>query len=240
MPLLPNHPIKNLSHQASQGEEPWCPSSWPQAISSFCSSPLPYRNIAQFRFMTDTPRPAPFYDGQWNLIYLPGIIMSGSVSKAKPSGWFQKQGSLNFQFMSISNTDGQPQRLYARVVGVEAAKGQALSIDNEGAMKATYSPIKRITSSLSLLGPSRGLADPSLDKTAFQRGGQGRKGIGLIGTGAARRLHLRPWDSVTTAQRGKCMVRLPPKGARLICLRTRHFFSRRIVSELMHLSPAQG
>ncbi len=129
---------------------------------------------------------APLYDGKKNLIYAPGLILSGTVVKAKPSGWFQKQGLLKFQFTSISNTDAEPQRLYARVIGVEAAKSEALSIDSEGAMKATYSPIKMIASSLSLLGPSRGLADSSLDKTAFQRGGQGRKGIGLIGTGAAQ------------------------------------------------------
>ncbi len=129
---------------------------------------------------------APFYDDQQKLIYPAGLVLSGNVTQANPARWFQKQGSLNFQFTSVTSTQGELQRIDARVSGVEAGKGQALSIDDEGAMKVTYSTLKRITAPLSLIGPSRGLADPSRDKTAFQRGGQGRKGFGLAGTGAAQ------------------------------------------------------
>jgi hypothetical protein len=39
---------------------------------------------------------------------------------------------------------------------------------------------------LSLVGPSRAIADTSLDKTAWARAGEGNKGFGLLGAGAAQ------------------------------------------------------
>jgi hypothetical protein len=44
----------------------------------------------------------------------------------------------------------------------------------------------RLLAPVSLIGPSRAVADTTQQKTAWSRAGEGRKGFGLLGAGAAQ------------------------------------------------------
>jgi hypothetical protein len=61
-----------------------------------------------------------------------------------------------------------------------------LSVGQEGEIKATTSTFERVLAPVSLIGPSRGVADSATQKTAWSRAGEGRKGFGLLGAGAAQ------------------------------------------------------
>jgi hypothetical protein len=61
-----------------------------------------------------------------------------------------------------------------------------LDVGKEGEIKATTSTFARLLAPVSLIGPSRAVADSSLQKTAWSRSGEGRKGFGLLGAGAAQ------------------------------------------------------
>jgi hypothetical protein len=74
----------------------------------------------------------------------------------------------------------------ATVAGVEAAGGQRLAVGQEGDLKATTSRLAQLRAPVSLIGPSRALSDPSVNKTAWSRAGEGNKGFGLLGAGAAQ------------------------------------------------------
>jgi hypothetical protein len=74
----------------------------------------------------------------------------------------------------------------ATVAGIEAPGGQRLAVGEEGHVKATTSTLSRVRAPLSLVGPSRAVADSTVDKTAWARAGQGSKGYGLLGAGAAQ------------------------------------------------------
>jgi len=53
-------------------------------------------------------------------------------------------------------------------------------------VKATTSTFSRLRAPISLIGPSRAVADTTVDKTAWSRAGEGNKGFGLLGAGAAQ------------------------------------------------------
>jgi hypothetical protein len=53
-------------------------------------------------------------------------------------------------------------------------------------VKAPTSTFFRLRAPVSLIGPSRAVADTSVDKTAWARAGEGNKGFGLLGAGAAQ------------------------------------------------------
>lgn len=74
----------------------------------------------------------------------------------------------------------------ATVAGIEAPGGQRLAVGQEGHVKATTSTFSRLRAPVSLIGPSRAVADTSVDKTAWARAGQGSRGFGLLGAGAAQ------------------------------------------------------
>jgi len=104
----------------------------------------------------------------------------------------KKNGELLFSFHSAQTPDGITTGMRATVAGIEAPGGQRLAVGQEGHVKATTSTFSRLRAPVSLIGPSRAVADPSVDKTAWARAGQGSKGFGLLGAGAAQ-------ASVTTA-----------------------------------------
>jgi hypothetical protein len=74
----------------------------------------------------------------------------------------------------------------ATVAGVESPGGQRLAVGQEGHVKATTSTFSRLRAPVSLIGPSRAVSDNTLDKTAWSRAGEGNKGFGLLGAGAAQ------------------------------------------------------
>jgi hypothetical protein len=98
----------------------------------------------------------------------------------------KKNGQLLFSFRSAQTPGSATTDMIATVVGIQAAGSQRLAVGLEGNVRATTSLFSRLRAPVSLVGPSRAVADLSLDKTAWSRAGEGRTGFGLIGAGAAQ------------------------------------------------------
>jgi hypothetical protein len=128
----------------------------------------------------------PYYNSAHLLLYPAGTKLKGTVSKAKSADWMKKNGALLFSFHSALTPDGTTSGLNATVAEVEAAGYQGLVIGEEGDVKATTSLFTQLRAPLSLIGPSRAVADSTVDKTAWSRAGEGHKGFGLVGAGAAQ------------------------------------------------------
>jgi len=130
--------------------------------------------------------PRPYYNQDHVLVYPAGTKLEGTVTKAVAAGWMKKNGGLLFSFHSAQTPDGTTTEMFATVAGVQAAGGQRLSVGLEGDVKATTSSFSRLRAPISLIGPSRAVADNTVDKTAWSRAGEGNKGFGLLGAGAAQ------------------------------------------------------
>ncbi len=124
----------------------------------------------------------PYYNADHFLLYPAGIKLEGTVSKAKSAGWMKRNGALLFSFHSVLTPDGATSSLSATVIEVEAAGYQSLAIGQEGDIKATASLLTQLRAPLSLISPSTSLTD----STAWSRTGNGDKGFGLLGAGAAQ------------------------------------------------------
>jgi hypothetical protein len=129
---------------------------------------------------------APYYSSDHVLLYPAGAIVEGTVTKATGAGWLKKNGELLFAFHSVRTSEGISGDMEATVAGVEIPGGGQLSVGKEGELKATTSRLSQITAPISLIGPSRAAVDPTVNKTAWSRAGEGRKGFGLLGAGAAQ------------------------------------------------------
>src|SRR5882762_9008577 len=130
--------------------------------------------------------PRPYYNQEHVLLYPAGTKLEGTVTRAIAAGWMKKNGELLFSFHSAQTPDGTTTEMKATVAGIEAPGGQRLAVGQEGHVKATTSTFSRLRAPVSLIGPSRAVADTSVDKTAWARAGQGSKGFGLLGAGAAQ------------------------------------------------------
>ena len=128
----------------------------------------------------------PYYQGDHQLIYPSGTRITGTVQKASSAGWMKKNGSVVFAFRSVQMPDGTTSELRSTVGGIQAESSEGLEVGKEGEIKATTSTFARILAPVSLVGPSRAVSDMSLQKTALSRSGEGRKGFGLLGAGAAQ------------------------------------------------------
>jgi hypothetical protein len=128
----------------------------------------------------------PYYNSDHVLVYPSGTKLQGTVTTATAAGWMKKNGQLLFSFHSAQTPDGTTTEMIATVAGIQAAGGQRLAVGQEGNVRATTSLFSRLRAPVSLIGPSRAVADSSLDKTAWSRAGEGRKGFGLLGAGAAQ------------------------------------------------------
>jgi hypothetical protein len=128
----------------------------------------------------------PYYQGDHQLMYPAGTKISGTVQKASPTGWMKKNGSVVFAFRSISMPDGTTKAIQSTVGGIQAESSEGLEVGKEGEIKATTSPLARFLAPVSLIGPSRAVADNSLVKTAWSRSSEGRSGFGVLGAGAAQ------------------------------------------------------
>jgi hypothetical protein len=128
----------------------------------------------------------PYYGSDHALLYPAGAIVEGTVTKATGAAWLKKNGELMFSFHSVRTPEGISSNVEATVAGVEIPGGRQLAVGEEGELKATTSRLSQITAPLSLIGPSRAAADSTLNKTAWSRASEGRKGFGLIGAGAAQ------------------------------------------------------
>jgi hypothetical protein len=128
----------------------------------------------------------PYYNSDHVLLYPAGTKLEGTVTKAIAAGWMKKNGELLFSFHSSQTPDGTTTYMIATVAGIQAAGGQRLVVGQEGNVRATTSLFSRLRAPLALVGPSRAVADSSVDKTAWSRAGEGSKGFGLLGAGAAQ------------------------------------------------------
>ena len=128
----------------------------------------------------------PYYQADHQLLYPAGTKISGTVQKASAAGWMKKNGSIVFAFRTVQTPDGTTGDIRSTVGGIEAERSEGLDIGKEGEVRATTSTFARILAPVSLIGPSKGLADTSTQKTAWSRAGEGRKGFGLLGAGAAQ------------------------------------------------------
>jgi hypothetical protein len=128
----------------------------------------------------------PYYQADHQLLYPAGTKITGMVEKSSSAGWMKKNGSIVFAFRTVQTPDGTTGAIRSTVGGIEAERSEGLDIGKEGEVKATTSTFARILAPVSLIGPSKGLADTSTQKTAWSRAGEGRKGFGLLGAGAAQ------------------------------------------------------
>src|SRR6267143_1874398 len=130
--------------------------------------------------------PRPYYNQEHVLLYPAGTKLEGTVTRAIAAGWMKKNGELLFSFHSAQTPDGTTTDMIATVAAIQAAGGQRLAVGLEGNLRATTSLFSRLRGPLSLVGPSRAVADLSVDKTSWSRAGEGSKGFGLLGAGAAQ------------------------------------------------------
>jgi len=128
----------------------------------------------------------PYYQADHQLLYPAGTRLTGTVQKATSAGWMKKNGSIVFAFRSVQMPDGTTRDIHSTVGGIQAERSEGLDVGKEGEIKATTSTFERLLAPVSLVGPSRGVADMTLQKTAWSRSGEGRKGFGLLGAGAAQ------------------------------------------------------
>jgi hypothetical protein len=128
----------------------------------------------------------PYYQADHQLLYPAGTRLTGTVQKATSARWMKKNGSIVFAFRSVQMPDGTTRDLHSTVQGLQAEGSEGLNIGKEGEIKATTSTFARLLAPVSLVGPSRGVADMTTQKTAWSRAGEGRKGFGLLGAGAAQ------------------------------------------------------
>jgi hypothetical protein len=128
----------------------------------------------------------PYYQMDHQLLYPTGTKITGTVQKATSAGWMKKNGSIVFAFRFAQMPDGTTRDLRATVGGTQAERSERLDISKEGEIKATTSTFARVLAPVSLVGPSRAVADMTTQKTAWSRSGEGRKGFGLLGAGAAQ------------------------------------------------------
>src|SRR5260221_1914162 len=128
----------------------------------------------------------PYYQADHQLLYPAGTRLTGTVQKATSAGWMKKNGSIVFAFRSVQMPDGTTRDLHSTDQGLQAEGSEGLNIGKEGEIKATTSTFARLLAPVSLVGPSRGVADMTTQKTAWSRAGEGRKGFGLLGAAAAQ------------------------------------------------------
>ena len=128
----------------------------------------------------------PYFQADHQLLYPAGTKITGTVQKASSAGWMKKNGSIVFSFRSVQMPDGTSRDIDSTVGGIQAERSEGLDVGKEGEIKATTSTLARFLAPVSLIGPSRGVADMTTQKTAWSRSGEGRKGFGLLGAGAAQ------------------------------------------------------
>jgi Bacterial conjugation TrbI-like protein len=128
----------------------------------------------------------PYYQADHQLLYPAGARVTGTVQKASSAGWMKRNGSIVFAFRSVQMPDGTTRDIDSTVGGIQAERSEGLDVGKEGEIKATTSTLARLLAPVSLVGPSRGVADMTTQKTAWSRSGEGRKGFGLLGAGAAQ------------------------------------------------------
>lgn len=83
---------------------------------------------------------APVFDKEHKLVLPEGTEIDGLVSASKPARKFGRNGQLRFAIRGVKEIDqpaGRPtEKVYGTLTGAEGSKGQNLSVDAEGNVKA--------------------------------------------------------------------------------------------------------
>src|SRR5216684_1069517 len=114
----------------------------------------------------------PYYQADHQLLYPTGTRIAGTVEKASSAGWMKRNGSIVFGFRSVQMPDGTTRDIHSTVGGIQAERSEGLDVGKEGEIKATTSSFARLLAPVSLVGPSRAVADTTLQKTAWSRSGE--------------------------------------------------------------------
>jgi hypothetical protein len=128
----------------------------------------------------------PYYQADHQLLYPAGTRITGTVHKASSPAWMKRNGSIVLAFRSVQMPDGTTRDIHSTVGGIQAERSEGLDVGKEGEIKATTSTFARLLAPVSLVSPSIAVADPTLQKTAWSRAGEGQQGFGLLGAGAAQ------------------------------------------------------
>src|SRR5258708_9315438 len=109
----------------------------------------------------------PYYQADHQLLYPAGTRITGTVEKASSAGWMKRNGSIVFAFRSVQMPDGTTRDIHSTVGGIQAERSEGLDVGKKGEIKATTSTFARVLAPVSLIGPSRAVADSTLQKTAL-------------------------------------------------------------------------
>src|SRR6266481_4804308 len=104
----------------------------------------------------------PYYKADHQLLYPAGTRITGTVQKASSARWMKRNGSIVFAFRSVQMPDGTTRDIHSTVRGIQAERSEGLDVGNEGEIKAPTSTFARLLARASLIGPSRAVADTTL------------------------------------------------------------------------------
>ncbi|HEV2577072.1 MAG TPA: hypothetical protein VGU25_07660 [Acidobacteriaceae bacterium] len=117
----------------------------------------------------------PVFDSSHNLLIPEGATLEGTVTRAKPARRLGRNGELRFGFRGLADEAGTT-HVDGNVTGAAGAKGENLTVDDEGNVKANPDKGKVLAPLLLLWTASRGADDDS--NVRWTVGGS--NGFGLI------------------------------------------------------------
>lgn len=117
----------------------------------------------------------PVFDSSHNLLIPEGATLEGTVTRAKPARRLGRNGELRFGFRGLADEAGTT-HLDGNVTGAAGAKGENLTVDDEGNVKANPDKGKVLAPLVLLWTASRGGdEDSSMGYTVV-----GSNGFGLV------------------------------------------------------------
>jgi hypothetical protein len=138
----------------------------------------------------------PFYSADRHLILPEGTRLKGTVTQAKPAGWFRRSGKLRLRFQAMELPEPLPMKnsqlsVEAAVARVDVIREVRIKIDNEGGMKSIEPRTRFVAPAVQMF-----LGIQALDETNNNAQSQnanrvvraiaGASGLGLVGSIAAQ------------------------------------------------------
>jgi hypothetical protein len=117
----------------------------------------------------------PVFDSSHNLLIPEGATLDGTVTRAKPARRLGRNGELRFGFRGLADEAGT-KHVDGNVTGAAGAKGENLTVDDEGNVKANPDKGKVLAPLLLLWAASRGADGDSGTGASVV----GSNGFGLI------------------------------------------------------------
>jgi len=136
-----------------------------------------------------------------NKLYLPeGSELKGTVLQVRPARRFGRNGQLRIAFRQVVPPSGLEQEIQSTLEGVEAAKGENLTLDSEGGAQVKPSKSRYLTTGIAvMLAASSATPDEDRFRNGATGGGgdmgggalNGASGFKLVGTLVAVFAHSR-------------------------------------------------